>query len=170
MPPNRKRGVPNNLNGTAADRPIKRTVLAHNNSAPWAWVGTEVVAPSDITPEHCLIACGLSERNNYPFCTNKYPTPSLVSGDVLTASQRRKSGDEDKDEDIIEISGGETSLCSAKACKFNPNCLNYLGQEEWENEGISNILPHRLVTYRHRRGSLYRPRHQDIHEEYEIWK
>lgn len=38
-------------------------------------------------------------------------------------------------EDIIVISDDDAPSCSKKDCKTNPNCLNYLGQESWEDEG-----------------------------------
>ena len=39
------------------------------------------------------------------------------------------------EDDIIVVSDEESSACDSKMCKNNPYCLNYLGQEKWENEG-----------------------------------
>ncbi|KAG5647281.1 hypothetical protein DXG03_000817 [Asterophora parasitica] len=44
--------------------------------------------------------------------------------------------DGELDDDIIIISDDEGHPCAAKACKFSPNCLNYLGQENWEDEDV----------------------------------
>ncbi|TFY64882.1 hypothetical protein EVJ58_g2344 [Rhodofomes roseus] len=38
------------------------------------------------------------------------------------------------EDDIIVISDDEAPRCTSKACKSNPYCLNYLGQEKWEDE------------------------------------
>lgn len=84
---------------------------------------------SDISSEHCLMACGLSAKNVYPFCANKFatsqaPKPSAnVKEEVIL------------DDDIIIIQDDEEVKCTKKGCKENPNCLNYLGQDKWEDEG-----------------------------------
>lgn len=44
------------------------------------------------------------------------------------------------DDDVIVISDDEPPACSKKLCKGNPNCLNYLGQERWEDEGIQLLF------------------------------
>ncbi|KAG7447960.1 cysteine proteinase [Guyanagaster necrorhizus] len=92
---------------------------------PWAWVGTEVATSSEITQEHLLATCGLSRRNNCAFCRNRY-----------TPGYRRPSppAPDDAEDGVIVISDDEEFTCSKQSCKYNPNCLNYLGQELWEDE------------------------------------
>lgn len=85
-----------------------------------------------------MMSCGLSSRNKQPFCSNKY----------ASIEKKRKSPREDSDipmsptvsnyeldNDVIVISDDEPPPCSKKLCKNNPNCLNYLGQDKWEDEG-----------------------------------
>ncbi|EPQ58342.1 cysteine proteinase [Gloeophyllum trabeum ATCC 11539] len=130
-PARRRRKSPAN-NGLAAGEKLKREVLQGSRSNLWSWVGIEVTNVSDITDEHRLMSCGLSKRNGWPICRNKY-----ASGDLPQSKGNltRDAAHSAADEDIIVISDDETGLeCSRKACKNNPNCLNYLGQEAWENE------------------------------------
>lgn len=42
---------------------------------------------------------------------------------------------ETDDDDVIVISDDEAPKCNAKTCKWNPYCLNHLGQEKWQDEG-----------------------------------
>ncbi|KAF5380840.1 hypothetical protein D9615_004069 [Tricholomella constricta] len=135
MPPKRKRRVSLTSEGLAPGEQLKRSTLPGNNSSSWGWVGTEVSRASDITPEHLLVSCGLSERNNHPFCFNKYSSNSQ-NVSKLKAEETRKVplADGELDDDVIIISDDEGPPCGLKICKFNPNCLNYLGQENWEDE------------------------------------
>lgn len=137
MRPKRKRGVSLTSTGLAPGEQLKRNTLPGNNSSPWGWVGTEVVSPSEITSEHLLVACGLSERNHYPCCSNKYSSPSHTPTIVQSQTHfKEPSVNGELDEDVIVISDDEHLQCARKSCKTNPNCLNYLGQEIWEDEGV----------------------------------
>lgn len=134
MASKRKRRASPVPKGLAAGEQLQRSTLTGSDSSAWGWVGTEVLDASEITQEHRLIACGLSKRNRYPICPNKYaPT------DKQKASPRDEvtlpSVDGELDDDVIVISDDEPQQCSKKICKNNPNCLNYLGQEKWEDEG-----------------------------------
>lgn len=133
----RKRGASLTSKGLAPGEQLKRSTLPGNNSSPWGWVGTEVVSPSEITSEHLLIACGLSERNHYPCCPNKYSslphTPATVQS---PAHSKQPAVNGELDEDVIVISDDDPQ-CARSSCKANPNCLNYLGQDNWEGEGMS---------------------------------
>lgn len=122
--------------GLAPGEKLKRSALPGNTSSPWAWVGTEVSRPSDITSEHLLLACNLSERNNLPFCPNKY---ALVLETIAkpTEATQVPEADRELEDDVIVISDDEQPSCNPKACKANPNCLNYLGQDGWEDESQS---------------------------------
>lgn len=133
MPPKRKRNASSPQKGLLPGEKLKRSAIpGASTSSPWGWVGSEVVEPEQITSEHRLSACNLSPSNNNAFCPNKYshednklpeqtPSTSVTTGELL--------------DDIIVISDDEALSCSKKGCKANPNCLNYLGQESWEDEG-----------------------------------
>ncbi|KAG6918120.1 hypothetical protein DXG01_016308 [Tephrocybe rancida] len=133
MPPKRKRRVSPSSKGLAPGQQLKRSVLPNNSSSHWAWVGTEVALASEITPEHLLISCGLSKRNKHPFCQNKYSPKQAVKPQPSQSVKAAPVGGE-LDDDIIIISDDEGPSCSSKNCKSNPNCLNHLGQEDWEDE------------------------------------
>jgi len=130
----RKRCSSLTSNGLAPGEQLKRGTLPANNSSPWGWVGTEVVSPSEITSEHLLLACGLSERNQHPCCPNKYSSPTHITKSPTHFESPAVKGE--FDEDVIIISDDEPSRCVRNSCKTNPNCLNYLGQEHWEDEGL----------------------------------
>lgn len=44
------------------------------------------------------------------------------------------------EDDIIVISEDDHPVCDSRTCKSNPNCVNYLGQDKWENEGTLEPL------------------------------
>lgn len=133
MTSKRKRRVSPFSKGLAPGERLKRNALLGNVSSRWSWVGTEVDRVSNITPEHVLISCGLSQRNNNPFCQDKFSLEGTAT--QLAKKTIAGSGDREPDDDIIIISEDERHPCSPKNCKCNPNCLNYLGQENWEDEG-----------------------------------
>jgi hypothetical protein len=140
MRPKRKRGASLTSRGLAPGEQLKRSTLPGNNSSPWGWVGTEVVSPPDITSEHLLVACGLSERNHHPCCPNRYPSPlhtPAIAQSPMHFNEPSVNGE--LDEDVIVISDDEQLHCVRKSCKTNPNCLNYLGQENWEDKGMSSL-------------------------------
>lgn len=92
---------------------------------------------SDITQGHRLVTCGFSDNSPHTICSNRFAVskaPSPVKG-----SQNSDAAEVKADDDIIVISDDETPKCSSKACKSNPYCLNYLGQEKWEDEGESAV-------------------------------
>ncbi|KAK0459838.1 uncharacterized protein EV420DRAFT_1629202 [Desarmillaria tabescens] len=124
MPPKRKLRA-SSPNGLAPGQLLKRNTLPGNMTTPWAWVGTEVATSSEITQEHLLATCGLSRRNDCSFCRNRY------SPDYRLASS---PAPDDAEDGVIVISDDEEFTCSKQSCKYNPNCLNYLGQELWEDE------------------------------------
>jgi len=70
----------------------------------------------------------MSTRNIHPFCANKY------ASQVPHTTVKETALDEEAEE--IAIVSDDDIKCSIKGCKGNPNCLNYLGQDKWEDEGI----------------------------------
>ena len=97
----------------------------------WGWVGMEVSDTSRITNEHHLATCGFSCNSSDTLCPNK-SVENRVNGHTNT-----QAGEELAD-NIIGISNNEGPTCSTKSCKLNPYCLNYLGQDKWENAGESS--------------------------------
>lgn len=136
MPPKRKRRASLVGKGLAPGEQLKRHTLPGNHSAPWAWVGTEITGLSDITLEHVLSTCGFAKRNNHPSCANKY-APNQSISDTHYEQNMEGNADGELADDIIDIADDELLPCSKKTCKNNPYCLNYLGQEKWEDEGLS---------------------------------
>lgn len=134
MPPKRSRRASPAAQGLSAGERLKRTKLGHDQLA-WAWVGTEVTNAAHITQENRLATCGFSDPSVFPFCANKYAKKEQAVKDT-----RAVTGE--LDDDIIIVSDDESPNCSSKTCKNNPNCLNYLGQEKWENPGSSYVGTH----------------------------
>ena len=109
---------------------------------------------ADITLEHRLLACNLSQRNDISYCLSKF----AAKEDEERAKKSRESQpplprvDGELEDDIIIISDDEQPSCSKKLCKANPNCLNYLGQEMWEDEGdlCISTVHHCFMTQNYR--------------------
>ncbi|KAI6045712.1 hypothetical protein EDC04DRAFT_2877115 [Pisolithus marmoratus] len=135
MPPKRKRRPSPPPKGLAAGEQLKRSKLAGNNSSAWGWVDIEVSDSSQITQEHRLMTCGLSRRNRNPFCGNKYVSKPEQSQPTVTLEPTVEAANGESENDIIVVSDDEPPTCAKKACKNNPNCLNYLSQDKWEDEG-----------------------------------
>ncbi|KAJ3574829.1 hypothetical protein NP233_g1494 [Leucocoprinus birnbaumii] len=127
MPAKRRKRSPPPNQGLAPGESLQRYLVPtrSTHSALWSWIGSEVTEERDISYDHCLAACGLSDKNEYPFCVNKFapPVPKPAREEIVL------------DDDIIIISDDEERRCTKKNCKENPNCLNYLGQDKWEDEG-----------------------------------
>ena len=143
MPPKRPRRTSPAAQGLSAGEKLKRAKLSGNDYLAWSWVDAEVTSVADIRPEHRLATCGFSGRNNHPFCPNKYTPIASDSNAPKTESQKPSNVSGELEDDIIVVSDEESSACDNKTCKNNPNCLNYLGQEKWENESMFSwhILP-----------------------------
>jgi hypothetical protein len=129
MPPKRKREP----KGLGRGEQLKRTKLAGVDFCNWNWIGAEVVDTSQITPEHRLAACGLESWR--PICPNKY-APKLRNS---KSKAPKSSVPLDNSEDVV-IEDEPPHLCDKTTCRKNPNCLNYLGQEKWENSGMYLVL------------------------------
>ncbi|KAI0064483.1 cysteine proteinase [Artomyces pyxidatus] len=112
---------------------LKRSKLATEDDwdTPWGWVGTDVTDASNISRDHLLSTCGFSSRSSHPFCSNKFRKRAPEHSD---AAGPRTAVEGELQDDVIVISEDETPSCSKRACAKNPNCLNYLGQEKWEDE------------------------------------
>ncbi|KAL1710109.1 hypothetical protein EV121DRAFT_252295 [Schizophyllum commune] len=138
MAPKRKRR--DEQKGLAPGQVLKRAKLLGNASSPWGWVGTDVLDAAHITDEHRLAACGF----NQPLCANKYAPEyrQMQKGRQRRLKERKTREKRDSspaggaDEVIVISDTEEVQLeCTKKLCnKDNPNCLNYLGQDKWEDE------------------------------------
>lgn len=114
-----RRPVPKGL--AQGERLSKLPITSTSAFSEWGWVGTEVHSAEDIGPQHRAAACGFRKH----ICKNRHaprktPTPP---------------SEPTPDDDVVVISSDDEPECSTKACKNNPNCCNYLGQQNWENEG-----------------------------------
>ncbi|KAL0577943.1 hypothetical protein V5O48_004050 [Marasmius crinis-equi] len=149
MAQKRKRRASPSSKGLAAGEVLKRERLAGGNATttPWGWVGTEVNVKdaSQITQEHYLTVYGLSSRSRNPRCRNKYKEArdeQLPPPPPATATARGEL-----EEDVIIVSDDEEGQCNKKDCKFNPFCLNYLGQEKWEDEDKAQRMWEKSVDF-----------------------
>ncbi|CAA7271556.1 unnamed protein product [Cyclocybe aegerita] len=136
MPPKRKRNASLSPKGFAAGDQLKRNALPRpSTSDPWGWVVSEVSDAAGITQEHSISACNLAARNKNTSCRNKYSTIT-VKKDAGTpkATPPSSTAAGELEDDIIVISDDDEPSCPKKECKANPMCLNYLGQDLWEDE------------------------------------
>lgn len=135
MPPKRKRRPSPPSKGLAAGEQLKRAKLAAAGSSTWGWVDTEASDASQITLEHRLMACGLSKRNKNTLCGNRHASKPAKSSPIPTDETQTAVANGELENDVIVVSDDEPPPCNKKVCKNNPNCLNYLGQHQWEDEG-----------------------------------
>ena len=135
MPPKRKRRASPAPTGLATGEQLKRAKLAAGQSSTWGWVDTQVSDPSQITLEHRLMTCGLSIRNKNAFCGNRHAPKPTKSSPPPTDETQTTIANGELENDVIVVSDDEPPPCNKKVCKNNPNCLNYLGQDQWEDQG-----------------------------------
>ncbi|KAH9842756.1 cysteine proteinase [Rhodofomes roseus] len=135
MPPKRTRRTPPAQSGLYAGERLKRAKLTDSRGySAWGWVGTEVSDASQIALQHRLATCGFSENSSHPLCLNRYASAKSPSMQKSCLNGGGKVAEGELEDDIIVISDDEAPRCTSKACKSNPYCLNYLGQEKWEDE------------------------------------
>lgn len=108
----------------------RSNILSSSSSSQWGWVGSALTNAKNITLEHRLAACNLSSKK-HAFCVNKYAPQKFNENE----KRNSPTATGELDDDVIVISDEEGPSCSKKGCKTDPNCLNYLGQPAWENEG-----------------------------------
>jgi len=91
----------------------------------WDWVGAEVNQVNDIDKKHVRQVYCLDGEKLRPFCSNLHSLNQTHSShnDISQKKMASKSGKK-----------GEYK-CSPVKCAKNPNCLNYLGQDQWESDG-----------------------------------
>ncbi|KAF9052908.1 cysteine proteinase [Panaeolus papilionaceus] len=119
--------------GLAPGEKLKlQTAPQVSSNAPWGWVATEVSEVDEITLQHRLSTCNLSSRNKKPRCRNIYSSATIKIAPRTAASSKAAHGE--PEDDVIVISDAEDETCSKTLCKLNPFCLNYLGQDKWEDE------------------------------------
>ncbi|KAG8217868.1 hypothetical protein J3R82DRAFT_6034 [Butyriboletus roseoflavus] len=140
MPQKRKRRTSPAPKGLAAGEQLKRAKLAAADSSTWGWVDTEVSNASQITLEHRLMTCGLSKCNKNPFCGNRCALKPAKSSHTPADETQTVVANGELENDLIVVSDDESPPCNKKVCKNNPNCLNYLGQQQWEDEETAGQL------------------------------
>ena len=136
MPSKRPRRASPAAQGLSAGEKLKRAKLSGTDYLAWSWVGIQVTKAEDITPEHRLTVCGFSNKNPHPFCPNKYAPDIPPASPSRPAEPPKPIASGELEDDVIVVSDDEVPACDSKLCKNNPNCLNYLGQEKWQNEGM----------------------------------
>lgn len=117
--------------------------------------------PSNLTSEQLLRAYGLAQPRNEAaddeilnrVCPNKWVEKSteIVAPVKPSSPIIPDSEDEDDDVQIIDPEDSKAStskkstakgkgkakdLCCLEHCVGNPRCLNWLGQDKWENSGL----------------------------------
>jgi hypothetical protein len=125
----------------------------------WGWVNdsdTLLESPAHLTQHHRRSICAFTPGQGKRICPSKYKFSSLsddghsspqkadkdTNTPSKTPSKKRAESDVimvlDSDDDVKEerVERVEEETCSKKACKFNPQCLNYLGQIKWIDEGM----------------------------------
>ncbi|KAH9934725.1 cysteine proteinase [Fomitopsis serialis] len=135
MPPKRNRRTSPSHSGLTAGERLKRAKLTDSRVySAWGWVGVEVADVSQITQQHRLATCGFSENSSHPLCLNRYAVPRSSPSVKGDSNGGGKVAAGELEDDIIVISDDEAPRCNSKVCKANPYCLNYLGQEKWDDE------------------------------------
>lgn len=129
----RKRNTTAASKGLAVGERLNRNRLLAECDLRWNWIGTEVKHTSGITQELRLRAAGLVLTKSKRPCPNKFLKKSAEPQHVL----RRSVAEQEDPSDVIVISDGEDeALCDKKRCRDSPYCLNYVGQDKWEDEGM----------------------------------
>ena len=138
-PPNGKR----RREGALEDRQGPSTKRLKTDITSWTtprypWLAS-IQSASDVKIEHILALCGLGPLSKTPLCPNKFQN---TRDDVVELSDGDGDGDGDGDEDetITTTHNNNNDSCSKVKCRNNPYCLNYLGQERWENQGQFSVL------------------------------
>lgn len=127
----RKRNAASTTKGLSAGEKLNRNRLLAESDLRWNWIGTEVKHVSEITKEHCIRAAGLALSRSKRICRNKFREKTRSS----SPHQKRALSSEDPEDVIVISDDDEDSICDKRRCKDNPYCLNYLGQDRWEDEG-----------------------------------
>lgn len=136
----RKRAATQASQGLAAGERLKRHKLASTSDSPWGWVGTEIKDASNISEEHILASCGFARNTSGAFCPNKYAKRASKQAEPSASFVEEPVADGELADDVIVISSdSESSNCSKKGCRKRQNCVNYVGQEKWENKGVSSL-------------------------------
>ena len=147
-PPNGKR----RREGALEDRQGPSTKRLKTDITSWTtprypWLAS-IQSASEVNIEHILALCGLGPLSKIPLCPNKFQkrvraradADSTGDDDVVELSDGDGDGDGDEDEDetiTTTHNNNNNDSCSKVKCRNNPYCLNYLGQERWENQGQS---------------------------------
>jgi hypothetical protein len=107
--------APKRKSRAASTRQAKRGKVDIADYTAWGWVGSDVLRPEQITRAHFMTAYGFNSHGKV-FHSCKYTA---------------ETAGEDEDTAVVV----EENHCDTKACRKNPLCTNFLGQEKWENTG-----------------------------------
>lgn len=143
--------------------PKKKTkILPTIRSDFLASLPRKLSGPSNLTSEQLLRAYGLAQPRNDAgddeilnrVCPNKWVERSTETIVPMKPPSPIIPDSEDEDDDEVQIVEPESSkastskkstakgkgkakdLCCLEHCVGNPRCLNWLGQDKWENSGL----------------------------------
>jgi len=138
-PPNGKRKREDGLEDRSTKRP-KTADITSWTTPRYPWLAS-IESASEVGIEHVLALCSLGPLAKTRLCPNKFKERANSANSTTTGD-----GDGDGDGDVINVSDSDedeattySHCCSKVKCKNNPYCLNYLGQEKWENQGQSPL-------------------------------
>ena len=123
--------------GLNAGERLNRNRLLVESDIRWNWIGTDVKHASDITQYYQLRAAGLIPSKTRPICANKF---ARKVNDFKAREKKEDNVGEDPDDVIVISDEEDVPTCEKKRCKDNPFCLNYLGQDKWEDEGTYECM------------------------------
>ena len=102
------------------------TTSSSSRDAEWMSLVTSV---DEIGQIHADTACSIGQLGRRDVCPNKY-SATMDHVPKMTLQE---------DKEVINITDSEDEYVAPKCvkarCKASPYCLNFLGQEEWENPG-----------------------------------
>lgn len=129
---------------------IKRDFLA---ALPTSLTSTST--PLDLAPDLLLRAYGLAgprpgnkDEQLHRVCANRWTKEALKEHKQVRAPEVLVLDSDDSDEDPVRSLGSSKGkgkavakeVCCLEACGGNPRCLNWLGQDKWENTGESTLF------------------------------
>ncbi|KXS14213.1 hypothetical protein M427DRAFT_57668 [Gonapodya prolifera JEL478] len=130
---------------------VRQDPLKRLDQSLWSFADSEA-AGDHITLENIRSVYHLNEDPKCPYCPNAFAMKSRGNGvegvidDEMDAPTGKGKGKAPASKGLTaageqprgkssRVPGGKTKKCAASSCKANPNCLNWLGQDQWISEG-----------------------------------
>jgi hypothetical protein len=125
----RKRDISPETTSKTRGKRQKTLSLSAKEDGSQSWM-RDVQDSGEIMQEHAQAACGIGPLGFKQCCPSKFATKPLAPLDEAVVVEH----------DVIVLSDSDDEVqlvCSKAKCKNNPYCLNYLGQEKWEDPSKS---------------------------------